>query len=697
MFHVIAIIKKMVDSLDSVTRSLSIEEWINPGKEFWRADAGDISADDAYGKDFNTMGRVGRTSQLSEIWNTVRKQSSRQQSAKSAAFYIHASPGMGKTFLFRSMINKDTEGIQDPELVSTINETFLLPIDFNRNSCSEIAMFASRIKELPQCFVPLARAYYVLFANQKNLTWHHVFSRLVESISKGDISALSSVSAMRAKIEAKANGRPIFAVVDEILKAKEIGEDFDFPAWFRSGICSLADASVGLCRGVIFSSLDRELMTNEQTASNRAMLSITSLPLLTIGDAITILRRCIPVCWQFEDVHGLVLQRDFALEVLAVASGGHPRSVEFIIQECITSSKQRGTHILEIITNAGSTLLGAYRRPPSWTKLVAAALLAARVQLRDTISSDDGTITETFESLVNRGLIVSSFTNNSEWFIPEIPEIFLVAWCSMPSTDKATENMKHYLQHVLENRRGFTRKKWETLHSDWQCLMRYVRPSSYERSPLRELYRFKADREQSRMALTMNIPVDGITPLTPLPYTNGNIVIQPNTIIHPQSDTQPGWDKLIILEAFPQRQRPRTNKRYLLPVFEHNKFSKDDSATRLNSSTIEKALSQCESFFKNKLRLPGGFHWLPQQFKWSTSFPFLKGSSLDPFVVTFIAKMRLTESANNSLPRNVLLLADDDMEHMYGPMIVKFIKSLVPDSETRLVYKPSGDEKATDS
>lgn len=49
--------------------------------------------------------------------------------------------------------------------------------------------------------------------------------------------------------------------------------------------------------------------------------------------------------------------------------------------------------------------MGAYNNPPSWTKLVGAALLAMPVQLRGTISSDDGEVTETYESLVNRGLI----------------------------------------------------------------------------------------------------------------------------------------------------------------------------------------------------------------------------------------------------------------------------------------------------
>lgn len=166
----------MLGSLDSVNESVNLlsvgfGEWIIPGNEFWRADAGDISADDAFGRDFNTKGRVGRTSQLAAIWNIVCKQSLCHQSAKSSAFYIHASPGMGKTFLFRAMMNKDTDGIQDSELVSTIKDTFLLPIDFNRHCCGEIALFAQRIKDLPPCFVPLARAYYVLFANQETLSW----------------------------------------------------------------------------------------------------------------------------------------------------------------------------------------------------------------------------------------------------------------------------------------------------------------------------------------------------------------------------------------------------------------------------------------------------------------------------------------------------------------------------------------------
>lgn len=76
----------------------------------------------------------------------------------------------------------------------------------------------------------------------------------------------------------------------------------------------------------------------------------------------------------------------------------------------------------------------------------------------------------------------------------------------------------------------------------------------------------------------------------------------------------------------------------------------------------------------------------------------MKDSRLDPFVVTFIAKMRPTKSARQSLPRKALLLAEDDMENMGGPMVVKFIKSLVPDFETYLVlHTHSCDEKTTDS
>jgi hypothetical protein len=84
--------------------------------------------------------------------------------------------------------------------------------------------------------------------------------------------------------------------------------------------------------------LDRELMTNERTASNRAMISITSLPLLTTTEAKKILRRCIPEHWEFEDVNALEVQRDFALEILAVASSGHPCLILHWPREAVPTS-----------------------------------------------------------------------------------------------------------------------------------------------------------------------------------------------------------------------------------------------------------------------------------------------------------------------------------------------------------------------
>jgi hypothetical protein len=635
----------------------------------------DITHEEGFGSDFSSP-RVGRREEIKNLWACIAHNTTGGfKSQKKSAYYIHTSPGLGKTFLLKELMKKRGSDIEDFEDVA--HTTFIIPIDFNRNCCKQISQFLQKAPPLTYEFIPLARLYYIQFADQKALEWTHFIQKLLHVIKKKKKNVTESLlkNSMRSHIIAKAAGRHIAVLVDELIKSTDLGELY--PDNFRSEICKWADGENPFCHIIIFSSLDRDLMKRELTVSNRSMISATTLPLLSMEDAKTLIDSFL-LNSNFVDQRQVAVDKVSVVEILAAASGGHPRSIEKLIGQC-HGLPHYCRNLKDILVDAGKELAGAYRPPPSWIRLISVALLAEPVRLEDMLTGDDGRNNETFESLVNRGLLLSSLNDSTTMITPSLPEIFLYWWCvdeEMAGYDEA----RKYLLHVLEHRRGFSRKKWESLHSNWQCLMRIVRPNSFHRVPFYQLYHLD-EQSMENKSHSVFVHVDGKTKLENRNYVRNTIItVKANTIYRPDSETQPGWDTLIIFETFPQFRRSKPNVIYLLAVFEQNKYSKDN-ATNLSLKVIENAVDNCGKVFHKFLSLPPNCQWLPEKWKRSRNFPFYKNSPLDSFVVSFIAKTNPGAHAISHSPRNAITLFHNDLRSLYGPTISKFIDSLVPDQD----------------
>ena len=150
-----------------------------------------------------------------------------------------------------------------------------------------------------------------------------------------------------------------------------------------------------------------------------------------------------------------------------------------------------------------------------------------------------------YRSLVKRGVLIDSFKLNNPRFIPTVPELYLYLWAK----NKALHaEISRLLWQILTTRYEFTPVKFEMIHSSWEQLMRYVRQGNpkYLRIPLNELYRLNG------AAPAVSCLVDGQSILEEIEYIRGrNIILQPNTIYKPRSNKNAGWDRLIVLEAFP--------------------------------------------------------------------------------------------------------------------------------------------------
>jgi hypothetical protein len=229
-------------------------------------------------------------------------------------------------------------------------------------------------------------------------------------------------------------------------------------------------------------------------------------------------------------------------------------------------------------------------------------------------------------------------------------------------------------------RNGFTRLQFENLHSSWEQLMRHVRPNEkYSRIPLAELYRIDLEYNANNRRGTgrkhgtiLSTVVDGSSLLTLVPYTKGDTISldEPNIIFYPEDAQNPGWDRLLILEAFPSHDDSKANdsaSRYLLPLFIQNKFSKTDATTKLSAQTVAAANKHCELFLRDSVRLGEGFKWLSDKVA-------------DNFVLLIVGKCDKNDNAVSGAASNVLFCFEEELRALYGPTLRGFIDSLVLDA-----------------
>jgi hypothetical protein len=133
---------------------------------------------------------------------------------------------------------------------------------------------------------------------------------------------------MTRRIKTITNNIRCVVLVDVKLTTSIIGKIFSEQV--RSSVCQWVDS--GICDVILFSTLDASFITREGAVTGRAVTAVTTLPPLDHLDLMTLFQRNINV--NFVDVAGCAMDREIVFNQLASISGGHPCSLEYIIDEC---------------------------------------------------------------------------------------------------------------------------------------------------------------------------------------------------------------------------------------------------------------------------------------------------------------------------------------------------------------------------
>ena len=229
--------------------------------------------DAAFGP-YREFPRVGRETQLHEIWKNVLT-CNEVSVNRLTALYFHGSPGLGKTYLLRKIFSKQDFPSEDAERVEAVK---FLVLDFNRNACSDADGFKEIFKNRPRLFA-LSRLYYVNFAVQSKLEWTEFLEMTVVPLIVAGL-AIQLEKLMKQQLRSFKGESRCVILVDEIMKTEELG--VDFAKRVRSEVCKWMDR--GLCKVVLFSSLDAGFMVLEVTSSGRGVEAVTTLPLLNLTE-----------------------------------------------------------------------------------------------------------------------------------------------------------------------------------------------------------------------------------------------------------------------------------------------------------------------------------------------------------------------------------------------------------------------------
>ena len=379
--------------------------------------------------------RVGRETEIRNIWRKIEMSSTETPATdthKSTCYYIHGSPGMGKSYILQQLLKKNANDTKDvPE--ELVANTMFVALDLNNDIVNRIEGRSRDLAKWDPSLIPLLRVFHNEFL--KDYSWPVLIGNVI-SLSKSSPGAFGAnselmINTIRGLLTVKCallGHKYIVPLVDELGKTRKLAAKW--PGKFRSAICSWSDkgSSLYFVPLSLFSTLDRKLMLSERTESRRPVKAATTLPLFTLSESILYLEDQLRCSFYFD---GFPADRKQAVEFLAQVSGGHPRSLEYIAGRCNFAYKRP---IADVVAEAGASLSAAYP-VELWDDVIKLALLGNVLPLTYKVPGTK----ETIESLINRGMLLGSLDNIVKKTQPVLPEMYLYWWSSPPTVSNGQD------------------------------------------------------------------------------------------------------------------------------------------------------------------------------------------------------------------------------------------------------------------
>ena len=555
----------------------------------------------------------GRNATISAIFENVCS-SIIMPPEKNRIYFIHASPGVGKTRLFLEMVKFETDkqirhllGSDDQEEArAIIGDILYIAASFNGSTQYDSA--DSTITGKTECLSHIIiRILYIWLTDAVDIT---KLSKTMETALKSGklppqeftLSSVLSLVAQRAK---KKN---VVLLIDEILKVT----DSDIKNDLVLRLASEQDKRGSYTLRVLFSALKVDIFARARTNSGRQIVSIP-LPLLGGNDTESLASKAAD---NVTDVYlrgrSLGTKRQL-VRIMALLSGGHMRAMEHLSK---TLGQLRNSQsVLYYISQACIS----YRLdfPTNIYGAVLLSLLGSSVPVNSMVRRKDTSVT--VEDMVANGQLMASLTHAETDLrvLPNMPLISLIQWaffvndeCPENGTEEPGREIAKLVTKLVDTAvtsGPITGKIFESVCIIRHLTMRHVYKSLMEdniidnptkvdwrRATLRDYFRY-IRREGPISADLANLTFDFTKTLTWERLDNNDKIREFLTLNYAEKRSVIGQPLKINFEAIDYFIGLVSNCGVVVTIAVQTRFSSETSGSKINVGDIEKILQRAKN------------------------------------------------------------------------------------------------------
>ena len=397
-----------------------------------------------------------------------------EPTAKKPLYFIHASPGMGKTRLFLEMVRIGADeqkrllsGLPDrKEAIDLVDDFLHIAVSFN--GCTTYDPMHIKITDVPDILSHISLRIMHIWLS--TVAIEDLFKAITTAMKAGEVTdELLSLKAVLKLVSRRTGRKRIVLFIDEILKIY----DSDVMNHLVLRLCAAQDEVSYSLRGC-YSALRVDIFERVRSNSGR---DIICTPLRLISRAITrsistkvVKRDKYPRLWEAST------KRQF-IEMMTLLSGGHMRAMETL---ALTLAHHEGSEsVMEYIRKACRNYVRSFE-----TNIYGAVLLSllGYSVSKDTIVNDSGK-SITVEDMVASGRLMASFetVETNLDVMPNMPLISLIQWAfrtfdEFRNVKKKSKRLGYevartisYMLHVAVATGPVSGKKFE-----YVCIMRHI-------------------------------------------------------------------------------------------------------------------------------------------------------------------------------------------------------------------------------
>jgi hypothetical protein len=519
---------------------------------------------------------------------------------------IHGSAGCGKTYLLREIALKKPEDIVGRD-VSNIK---FIPISFNTKTSiidDEMRLGTNLPEFTCGQFFGIPRIIHSAFL--RNSISFKVF--MVDFLMKFSVDYICSSKMMKEfdiLLKSKFPGKKIVLLIDELSKLDAIENSHKWPTseYVRNFYCTLMDGDAPMVSQCVFSSLSFLKLGEIEvlnTTSDRLVKNIGKLDMFSLKESKEIIQ-------DFFRENGIEVvmsndgkvprtekdqKFDEAVNRIYILSGGHPRTLDTLLQSILTFDKNKTSITTRnpAISDLLSYIISKEFRDSNKTsnsnfECVRCIFNAKAVRYEQNVPG----LTITFDQAIKLGQLIGS--NDYNDYVPYLPIINLWCWAK-DNLNNDYKDVSFEIIRMMEVGVHFNPLLFEEFCYRRELVLSFFRQTQeeYKSITLDKLFRNGLKPITTMRSDIFLTEVNAFSPLKLINYKelSGLSNIKCGLLV-PVNRQNRGFDYII--------RYPVVSVDEYIDVYFQIKYSDENSTTKINDDTIRNYYRDCEIVSKNK-------------------------------------------------------------------------------------------------